>query len=119
MNSSFTISNESKEYFKKQITERVYLSLREWERKYNNLKEDQKEKLDKLFNLDCTYDLGNLDFEYEGLSLRDISGNILNSISNEFPLLMGGSADLSSSCKTHLKNTKNFDTNMIITQQLN
>ncbi len=109
--SPFTISNESVEYFKNMIDKRMYLVLREWERKYNNLREEEKEKIDKLFNLDCTYNLGNLDFEYENLSLRDISGNILNAISKEFPLLMGGSADLSSSCKTRLKESKDFDPN--------
>ena len=109
MNSPFTISNESVEYLKKQINSRTYLLLRDWYRKYDNLKEEEKDKYDKLFNLDCTYNLGNIDFQYENLSLRDISGNILNSISKEFPLLIGGSADLSSSCKTYLKDYKNFD----------
>lgn len=109
MASPFTISNEAVEYFKSQIEKRTYLLLREWQRKYDNLKVDEREKIDKLFNLDCTYNLGNLDFEYEELSLRDISSNILNSISKEFRLLIGGSADLSSSCKTYLKDEKNFD----------
>ena len=109
--SPFTLSNDSVEYFKKIIDQRMYLPLREWERKYHNLREDEKEKIDKLFNLDCTYNLGNLDFKYEELSLRDISGNILNSISKEFPLLIGGSADLSSSCKTRIKDAKDFEYN--------
>ena len=111
MNSPFTLSNDSVEYFKNLIDKRMYLVLRDYERKYNNLKEEEKEKIDKLFNLDSTYNLGNIDFNYEDLSLRDISGNILNSIAKEFPLLIGGSADLSSSCKTKLKNTKDFDYN--------
>lgn len=109
--SPFTLSNESVEYFKSIIDKRMYLTLREFERKYESLREDEKEKIDKLFNLDSTYSLGNLDFNYEDLSLRDISGNILNSISEEFPLLIGGSADLSSSCKTRLKNEKDFNDN--------
>ena len=107
--SPFTLSNDSVEYLKDLINKRMYLTLRDYERRYNNLKEEEKEKLDKLFNLDSTYNLGNLDFEYEGLSLRDISGNILNCISSEFPLLLGGSADLSSSCKTKIKDKKDFD----------
>lgn len=107
--SPFTVSNEACEFLKNTIDRRMYLILRDWERKYEVLKESDKEKMDKLFNLDCTYNLGNLDFEYEDLSLRDISGNILNSISKEFPLLIGGSADLSSSCKTYLKGELVFD----------
>ena len=108
LNSPFTVSSDAIDYFKEMVDKRMYLPLRDWERKYNNLREDEKEKLDKLFNLNNTYNLGNINFEYENLSLRDISGNILNSISSEYPLLIGGSADLSSSCKTKLKNEKTF-----------
>lgn len=108
MNSPFTLSNDSVEYLKNTIDKRMYLVLRDWERKYSVLKENEKEKIDKLFNLDSTYNLGNLDFNYEDLSLRDISGNILNSLSKDFSLLIGGSADLSSSCKTRLKDEKDF-----------
>ncbi len=107
--SPFTLSEDSVNYLKGLIDKRMYLPLRDFERKYNNLKEDEKNKIDKLFNLDTTYTLGNIDFNYDGLALRDISGNILNSISHDFPLLMGGSADLSSSCKTKLKEEKDFD----------
>ena len=109
--SPFTVSSDAIEYLRNTIDKRMYLVLRDYERKYENLRLDEKEKIDKLFNLDYTYNLGNLNFEYENLSLRDISGNILNSISKEFPLLIGGSADLSSSCKTRLKNEKDFDYN--------
>ena len=109
--SPFTVSNDAIDYLKETIDQRMYLVLRDWERKYNNLREEEKDKLDKLFQLDNPYTVGNLDFSYEGLSLRDISGNILNCLSKEFPLLMGGSADLSSSCKTWIKEEKAFEAN--------
>ncbi len=109
INSPFTVSNDAINYLLKNVDERMYLPLREWNRKYASLKEEDKEKIDKIFNLDCTYNIPNLDFLYENLSLRDISGNILNSISKDFDLLIGGSADLSSSCKTSLKDEKVFD----------
>ena len=48
-------------------------------------------------------------FPYEDLALRDISGKILNEIANNFELVIGGSADLSSSCKTNLNNLGIFD----------
>ncbi len=107
--SPFTVSSDAIAYFNNKITKRMHYLLSDWERKYDNLKEDEKNKLDHLFNLEQTYDLGNLDFEYENLSLRDISGNILNALSKEFPLLIGGSADLSSSCKTNLNDSLIFD----------
>ena len=109
INSPFTVSEDAMNYFKDTIDKRMYLPLRDWERKYNNLKEEEKEKLDKLFDLKTEFEIGNLDFDYEDLSLRDISGNILNAIAKEFPLLIGGSADLSSSCKTNLVNEKVFE----------
>jgi len=111
LNSPFNVSIDAINYLQDTIKKRMYLPLREYKRKYNNLKENEKEKIDKLFNLDSTYEIKSLDFNYEGLSLRDISGEILNSVSKEFPLLIGGSADLSSSCKTYLKDGKVFDLN--------
>ena len=109
LDSPFTVSNDAINYFKDTISKRTHYVLREWNRKYENLKEDEKEKYDKLFNLDSEYNLGNLKFEYEKLSLRDISGNILNAIAKDFPLLIGGSADVASSCKTALKDEKIFE----------
>ena len=109
LDSPFTVSNDASNFFKDTIKLRMHYTLREWNRKYENLKEEEKSKFDKLFNLDCLYNLGNIDFEFDKLSLRDISGNILNAISKEFPLLIGGSADLSSSCKTYLKEEKVFE----------
>lgn len=107
--SPFTVSEDAMKFLRNTIDKRMYLSLRDWKRKYANLKEEDKEKVDRLFNLETTYEIGNLDFVYEDLSLRDISGNILNALAKEFPLLIGGSADLSSSCKTSLKEEKVFD----------
>lgn len=109
MNSPFTVGSEKCEYFKKKIIDRMYLPLREYKRKYDSLKEEEKQKIDTLFNSNTTYNIENIDFEYKDLSLRDISGNILNSLAKDYPLLIGGSADLSSSCKTNLKEEKRFD----------
>lgn len=106
---SFMVSEDVIKYFTNYVDNRTYLPYREWNRKYEILKENEKKELDKLFNGENLYDIKNIDFEYENLSLRDISGNILNSIAKEFPLLIGGSADLSSSCKTKLKEEKVFD----------
>ena len=108
VNSPFTVSNDAMNYFKDTINSRMVDILKTWHKEYDDLDENNKNKLDKLFKLRGTYDLGNLKFDYENLSLRDISGNILNAIKDEFPLLIGGSADLSSSCKTYLKDEKNF-----------
>ena len=109
INSPFTVSSDAMNYFRDTINLRMHYTLREWKRKYESLKEEEKDKFDKLFSLNNLYELGNINFEYENLSLRDISGNILNAISADFPLLIGGSADLASSCKTTLKNESIFE----------
>lgn len=69
---------------------------------YNNL------IVQKIIEKDNTYQLNDLDIEYENKSLRVLSGEILNKIADNFSLLIGGSADLSSSCKTNLRNFKPF-----------
>ncbi len=69
---------------------------------YNNL------IIKKIMEKDNTYELNDLDIEYENKSLRVLSGEILNKIADNFSLLIGGSADLSSSCKTNLRNFKPF-----------
>ncbi len=109
LDSPFTVSNDAINYFRDSINSRMHYPLREWNRKYENLREEEKDKFDNLFDLNTEYSLGNLKFEYDKLSLRDISGNILNAIAKDFPLLIGGSADVSSSCKTTLKEEKTFD----------
>ena len=43
----------------------MHYILREWTRKYESLKEEEKDKFDKLFKLDNRYNLGNLKFDYE------------------------------------------------------
>lgn len=96
----FTISQDVVDDFKKTVKERGEEYLKNWNKKYE--KSNSKELIDKLINKENTYDLTNINFEYENKSLRELSGNILNQIANDFDLLIGGSADLSSSCKTNL-----------------
>ena len=106
-NTSFTFNSSVKEDFKKQVLERGKKYYKEFIKRYNKLK--NKEIIDKIINKEITYDLSNLNIEYNGESLRDLSGKILNIIANDFKLLIGGSADLSSSCKTNLVNELIFN----------
>ena len=105
----FTVSMDAINYLCDFIDKRMYLVYKDWVRKFSNLKEKEQDNLKKILNNKNTYSLKDIDVEYEGKALRDISGSILNTISEEFPLLIGGSADLSSSCKTYLKNGGVFD----------
>lgn len=107
----FTVSVDAINYFQDLVDKRMYLIYKDWKRRYSNLKETEQKKLDCIFNGDNTYSLKDIDVEYQDKSLRDISGNILNKISEDFDLLIGGSADLSSSCKTNLVNSDIFSSN--------
>ncbi len=97
---SFTVNSEVYEDFKLQVKMRGDEYYQEWLKKYESTPD--KTLIDKLMNHENTYLLPNIDIDYENKSLRDLSGEILNSIAKNFDLLIGGSADLSSSCKTAL-----------------
>lgn len=105
----FTVSMDAINYFQDYVDKRMYLVYKDWARKYSNLKESERDKLKKVFELNNLFTLKDIDVDYQDKSLRDISGSILNTISEEFDLLIGGSADLSSSCKTNLVNSKSFN----------
>jgi len=109
--SPFTVSMDAATYLTDQIDARMNLEYKDWKRRYNNLKESRLNDLKPLIDQNSKYEMGNIILDYEGKSLRDLSNAILNEIANKFPLLMGGSADLSSSCKTNLNNYPIFDKN--------
>ena len=100
--SPFNVSMDASSYFKDTVDSRMNLIYKDWLRKFNNAKEKDLEALKLFTENKNTFELPNLDLEYDNKSLRDISGKILNEVAKSFPLLIGGSADLSSSCKTNL-----------------
>ena len=107
--SPFNVSMDASSYFQDEVDSRMNLIYKDWQRKYNNAKERDRDLLNLFIDKENTFELPNLDIEYENKSLRDISGNILSEIAKSFPLLIGGSADLSSSCKTKLADYPTFD----------
>ena len=107
----FTINQEVIDDFQNEVNKRGIEKVNEFQEKYNNSK--NKELIDKLVQKDATYILNDIDLNLENKSLRDLSSDILNYISQNFSLVIGGSADLSSSCKTNLVkeeifNSKNY-----------
>lgn len=107
----FTVSMDAINHFQDLVDKRMYLIYKDWVRKYSNLKESERDRLKNVFELNNLFTLKDIDVDYQDKSLRDISGSILNTVSEEFDLLVGGSADLSSSCKTNLVNSKVFNSN--------
>ncbi len=106
--SPFNVSMDASSYFQDQIDSRMNLIYKDWQRKYNNAKEKDRDALKSFMDNNTTFDMPNLDIEYKDKSLRDISGSIISEVAKSFPLLIGGSADLSSSCKTVIKDSLPF-----------
>ena len=100
----FEVNQEVKDSFKEEIINRTKDNILIFKEKYNNLK--NKELIDKIINKEFKYSIDNILTEYNNKSLRDLSNDILNEIADNYPLLIGGSADLSSSCKTKLNDLK-------------
>ncbi len=92
---------------------RVAHNKKKWETKYNayinSCDEDTKRFLESLKE-DKRYDITRLfkDKIFDDDELRNINGKIMNTIADNYPAFLGGSADLSSSTKTYLNNFGDF-----------
>lgn len=70
---------------------------------------DTKYKDIKFFFEDETYDISNINWEKTtNKSMRDINKYVMNMIAKSIPSFIGGSADVSSSTKTHIDIGKNI-----------
>ena len=103
----FTVSSEAKSEMQSMIETRNIEIYQRWQKEYEKLPEETKKELEKIKNGDLS--LNNLDIDYpitenKVESLRESSSKILNSLANQNPMLLGGSADVSSSTMTDLNN---------------
>ncbi len=92
---------------------RVTHDKKKWDTKYNayvNSCDDETKRFLESLAKDKRYDVTKLfkDTIFEDDELRNINGMIMNKIADNYPCFLGGSADLSSSCKTYLKNFNDF-----------
>lgn len=90
---------------KKDRENKVYDEWVEMLDKYFNEYPDMKSLWDQYFNSDFT-SFFNDDYyvkkSHDAVATRNVSGNVLNSLKDAYPQLMGGSADLGPSTKTYL-----------------
>ena len=104
----FEIKKEVLDYLQNYINKRVSKKYLEWQEEYTNIKEENS-NLHMLVNLlernAFVIDFDDTKFkisdEYRE-ALRESNHKIMNFISPKSPFFLGGSADLSSSCKTNL-----------------
>ena len=111
-NVPFTPSNEAVENFRSMIKERTALEYDKWNDMFNEYLDQAPNEIKRDFNIlkgETNIDtsmISNLSFEDE--ALRNTNGKILNMICSNTKLFIGGSADLSSSTKTYLKEMGDF-----------
>lgn len=118
---SFNVDNSLLNHFQSAINTRVGKKYIKWQESYNRIKEQKNAGLHAMINLleknEFSIDFDDTKFkisaEYEE-ELRESNAKIMNFISPKNPFFLGGSADLSSSCKTNLvKSTMQSDENPV------
>ena len=112
----FSLDEENLHLLRKNIKERNDFAYSDWYKDYqeyiNALNDSEVEKLNDLINdEDIILDLEKV-IDKEKLfidkSMRDLNFQVMNVISTFIDRFIGGSADLSSSTKTYLKNGGNY-----------
>lgn len=107
----FTVSQEAIAFFQTSIQERMSPILKEWYTKYEKLEGTLQQELTALNERHIEVSLKDFALEIPENhmeSTRVSSGKILNHIASSTPFFLGGSADLSSSTKTYLKENGDF-----------
>ena len=118
----FSPSAEARELMIADIEERSLSLYEEWTKNYNSLNKNSKNDLNMIINnkesiklRDVVYDLPDDMVE----STRVASGKVINSISDVYPFLIGGSADVSNSTYAKIKSTGNFSNKYPLGRNIN
>lgn len=118
---AFNFDGKVLTYLQSEINTRVAKKYLKWKEDYNRIKDEQNIGLNSMINLleknEFVIDFDDTKFkiseEYTE-ELRESNAKIMNFISPKNPFFLGGSADLSSSCKTNLvKSTINSEDNPV------
>ncbi len=115
----FTVNPEYSNYLQAAINNRVSKKFNKWQSTYFQVREGDNEGLNTLFNFlernEFIIDFDDTKFKISSdykEELRESNHKVMNIISPRSPFFLGGSADLSSSCKTNLdKSGKMTDKN--------
>ncbi|MEG1506307.1 MAG: transketolase [Bacilli bacterium] len=118
---SFNIDSKILNSFQATINERVNKKYKVWQEEYNKIMQEENTGLHNMINLLEKNEFG-VDFDTSKFKISDdyceelriSNSKIMNFISPKSAFFLGGSADLSSSCKTNLeKSTINSSDNPI------
>lgn len=107
--SAFNIDSNILKYLQSEINNRISKIYIKWQEEYNRVKEGENIGLHSLINLleknAFVIDFDDTKFKISDEyceELRESNHKVMNLISPKNPFFLGGSADLSSSCKTNL-----------------
>lgn len=102
----FEVDMDAKKYFEDKISSRTTVKYNEF---LDNYEKYADKDLEYFKHGRVSYSIDKSDFEaLDVQSTRDSSGMVLNHLASQIPSLFGGSADLSSSTKTYLKDMGDF-----------
>ena len=107
----FTISLESKDAFSNMIISRTQDKINLWKEKVNSLSDDLANNFSMLINNKGSIKLKDIyyNFPEDGKdSTRNVSGKVINSIAENYPFFIGGSADVSKSTTARINDTLDF-----------
>ena len=114
-NQSFYIDKECFKLMAQKVAERGISKEHVWNEKYEKFIAEKIDKNDDdlkyLFNKDIIFDMNSLNLEFTSdlrEATRVTNGKILESIADELPHLIGGSADLATSTKAYLPKYQNI-----------
>lgn len=110
----FYVPDEVYDYYKKAVEKNEELN-NEWNKKYSEYKSKYPELADEFenaknnkLNLDWSKVLPVFEADEKGVETRKASGKVINALAAKLPLMIGGSADLSPSNDTEIKDAKSF-----------
>ncbi len=110
----FFIPDEVKEYFDglkskfKSYEEKWNNLFSEYEKKYSSEAKLFSDLMNNKFSNEWIKKLPHFEDDGKKIATRQASGKVINSIAKELPTLIGGSADLTPSNNTEIKNEENF-----------
>lgn len=108
---AFQPTIEAVELMQKSINERCNTIYEEWLKKYENLDTNIKNELDSIINYKNPVKLKDIMYESPQdmkEATRQSSGKVINAISDIYPFLIGGSADVSKSTNAKINSSSAF-----------
>ena len=107
----FQPSAEALELMQQSIKERCDELYANWQKNYNELGIEIKKELDQIINYKKPIQLKDIIYNTSNdmkEATRESSGKVLNAISDIYPFLIGGSADVSKSTNSKINNSNAF-----------